>query len=154
MRYYRSKTVKRLVTHKLLERFRFDSITATTTSDHRSAHLIGGWDISSAYDWLMIRTLTVKSEPLYSWTVFLYTRKNAQVVIHLQQTCSNAIPTTCQQDVFALLVPSLLTSFQQLVDNLLQGCWAQQTFYKLSQQLVIVLQINKLLTSCEPVTTL
>jgi hypothetical protein len=41
----------------------------------------------------------------------MYTRKNAQVVTNLQQTCSNAVPTTCQQDVFALLV-----------NNLLQGC--------------------------------
>jgi hypothetical protein len=51
-----------------------------------------------------------------------YTRKNAQVVTNLQQICSNAVPTTCQQDVFALLVPSLLTSCARLVDNLLQGC--------------------------------
>jgi hypothetical protein len=51
-----------------------------------------------------------------------YTGKNAQVVTNLQQTCSNAVPTTCQQDVFALLVPSLLTSCRRLVDNLLQGC--------------------------------
>jgi hypothetical protein len=50
------------------------------------------------------------------------TRKNAQVVTNLQQTCSNAVPTTCQQDVFALLVTSLLTSCQRLVDYLLQGC--------------------------------
>jgi hypothetical protein len=56
------------------------------------------------------------------------------VVTNLQQTCSNAVPTTCQQDVFALLVPSLLTSCQRLVDNLLRGCWAQQTCYKLFQQ--------------------
>jgi hypothetical protein len=49
-----------------------------------------------------------------------YTRKNAQVVTNLQQTCSNAVPTTCQQDVFALLVPSLLISCQPFVDNLLQ----------------------------------
>jgi hypothetical protein len=77
------------------------------------------------------------------------TRKNAQVVTNLQQTCSNAVPTTCQQDVFALLVPSLLTSCQRLVNNLLQGCWAQQTCYKLFQQFVIVLQLNNLSTSCE-----
>jgi hypothetical protein len=50
------------------------------------------------------------------------TRKNAQVVTNLQQTCSNAVPTTRQLDVFALLVPSLLTSCQRLVNNLLQGC--------------------------------
>jgi hypothetical protein len=50
------------------------------------------------------------------------TTRNAQVVTNLQQTCSNAVPTTCQQDVFAVLVPSLLTSCQWLVDNLLQGC--------------------------------
>ena len=45
--------------------------------------------------------------------------KNAQVVTNLQQTCSNAVPTTCQQGVFALLVPNLLTSCQRLVENLL-----------------------------------
>ena len=60
-----------------------------------------------------------------------YVRKNAQVVTNLQQTCSNAVPTTCQQDVFALLVPSLLTSCQRLVDNLLQ-----------------VVELNRLVTSC------
>jgi hypothetical protein len=37
--------------------------------------------------------------------------KKAHVVANLQQTCSNAVPTTSQlQDVFALLVPSLLTA--------------------------------------------
>jgi hypothetical protein len=51
----------------------------------------------------------------------MYKSKNAQVVTNLQQTCNNAVPTTCQQDVFALLVPSLLTSCQRLVDKLLQG---------------------------------
>jgi hypothetical protein len=81
--------------------------------------------------------------------IYLYTSKNAQVVTNLHQTCSNAVPTTCQQDTFVLLVPSLLTSCQRLVDNLLQGCWVQQTCYKLFQQLVIVLQLNNLSTSCE-----
>jgi hypothetical protein len=42
--------------------------------------------------------------------------KNAQVVTNLQQTCSNAVPTTCQQDVFALLVPSSLTSYYKVVE--------------------------------------
>jgi hypothetical protein len=46
-----------------------------------------------------------------------YTRKNAQVVSNLQQTCSNAIPTTYQQDAFVLLVPSLLTSCQLLIST-------------------------------------
>ena len=80
-----------------------------------------------------------------------YTRKNAQVVTNLQQTCSNAVPTTCQQDVFVLLVPSLLTTCQRLVDNLIAatGCCSQQICYKLFQQLVIVLQFNNLSTSCE-----
>jgi hypothetical protein len=41
-----------------------------------------------------------------------YTRKNAQVVTNLQQTCSNAVPTTCQQDVFALLVPKLTSCYK------------------------------------------
>jgi hypothetical protein len=61
-----------------------------------------------------------------------YTRKNAKVVTNLQQTCSNAILTTCQQDVFALLVPSLLTTCYKVVEpnklvtscsnNLLSSC--------------------------------
>jgi hypothetical protein len=76
------------------------------------------------------------------WDACVYTRKNAQVVTNLQQTCSNAVLTTCQQDVFALLVPSLLTSCQRLVDKWLQGCWAEQTCYKLFQQLIIALQLN------------
>ena len=49
-----------------------------------------------------------------------------------------------QQGVFALLV-----DWQRLVDNFLQGCWAQQTCYRLFQQLVIVLEFNNLSTSCE-----
>ena len=62
----------------------------------------------------------------------MYTRENAQVVTNLQQTCSNAVPTTCQQDVFALLVPSLLATCYKVVElnrlvascsnNLLSSC--------------------------------
>jgi hypothetical protein len=46
-------------------------------------------------------------------------RKNAQVVTNLQQTCSNAVPTTCQQDV--------RTACSQLVDKLLTACWQLAT---------------------------
>jgi hypothetical protein len=55
----------------------------------------------------------------------MYTRKNAQVVTNLQQTCSNAVPTTCQQDVFALLVPSLLTTCYKAVElnGLVTSCY-------------------------------
>jgi hypothetical protein len=60
---------------------------------------------------------------------FRYTRKNAQVVTLLQQTCSNAVPTTCQQDVFPLHACS------QLVGKLLITC------YK-------VVELNRLVTSC------
>jgi hypothetical protein len=59
-------------------------------------------------------------------------RKNAQVVTNLEQTCRNAVPTTCEQDVFALLVPSLLTTCYKAVElirlvpscsnNLLSSC--------------------------------
>ena len=62
----------------------------------------------------------------------VYARKNAQVVTNLQQTCSDAVPKTCQQDVFALLVPSLLTTCYKVVElnrlvtccsnNLLSSC--------------------------------
>jgi hypothetical protein len=57
--------------------------------------------------------------------LYYSSRKNAQVVTNvtnLQQTCSNAVPTTCQQDVFALLVPGLLTSCQRLVENKVSCC--------------------------------
>jgi hypothetical protein len=40
----------------------------------------------------------------------VYTGKNAQVVTNLQQICSNTVPTTCQQHVFAPLVPSLFVN--------------------------------------------
>jgi hypothetical protein len=60
----------------------------------------------------------------------------------LQQTCSNAVPATCQQDVSPLLVPSLLTSCRRFVDKLSTTC------YKLFQQLVIVLQFNNLSATC------
>jgi hypothetical protein len=54
------------------------------------------------YKWISLIVNTFVPKPSS------YTRKNAQVVTNLQQTCSNAVPTTCQQDVFALLAPSLL----------------------------------------------
>jgi hypothetical protein len=47
------------------------------------------------------------------WYVGNCTRKNA----NLEQTCSNYVPTNCQQDVFVLLVPSLLTSCQRLLSS-------------------------------------
>jgi hypothetical protein len=43
-----------------------------------------------------------------------------QVVTNLQQTCSNVVSTTCQQDLFALPFPSLMTSCQRLVEA--SGC--------------------------------
>jgi hypothetical protein len=57
-----------------------------------------------------------------------YTCKNTPVVTNLQQTCSDALPTTCQHDVFALLVSSLL-----------------RTCYK-------VVELNRLVTSCSITT--
>jgi hypothetical protein len=58
--------------------------------------------------------------PLHFWSNLgdlYYTRKNAQVATNLQQTCSNAVSTTCQQDVFALLVPCLLiTCYYKVVE--------------------------------------
>jgi hypothetical protein len=59
-------------------------------------------------------------------------RTTAQVVTNLQQTCGSTVPTTCQQDVFALLVPSLLTS---CLYGLLTTC------YK-------VVELNRLVACC------
>ena len=78
-------------------------------------------DLVLLFDKWRGKTLAGQSIPSTNSTDIRYTRKNAQVVTNLQQTCSNAVPTTCQQDVFSLLVPSLLASCQRLVDNLLQS---------------------------------
>ena len=83
----------------------------------------------------------------YDYPVEPYTRKNAQVVINLQQTCSNSVPTTCQQDVFTLLVPSLLTSCQRLVRNVCQRLVELNRL--VTSCIVIVLQFNNLSTTCE-----
>jgi hypothetical protein len=66
-----------------------------------------------------------------------YTGKNAQVVTNLQQTCSNVVPTTCQQDVFALLVDNGLLTTCYKVDcnnstDLLQV--VPTTYYRLATQ--------------------
>jgi hypothetical protein len=59
-------------------------------------------------------TVITKSNNFVShWYIGNCTRKNA----NLEQTCSNYVPTTCQQDVFVLLVPSLLTSCQRLLSS-------------------------------------
>jgi hypothetical protein len=50
----------------------------------------------------------------------VYTRKNAQVVTNLQQTCSNAVPTTCQQDV---LSHCLFLACQQVINSSLKTCY-------------------------------
>ena len=46
-----------------------------------------------------------------------YTRKNAQLVTNLQLTCIKLVGTSLLQDLFALLLPSLLTN-----DKLIQAC--------------------------------
>jgi hypothetical protein len=67
----------------------------------------------------------------------------------LQQTCSNAVPTTCQQDVFTLVVPSLLTTCYDVVElNRLVTSWAQQTCYVVSDNLVATWQNNSIVTTC------
>ena len=43
--------------------------------------------------------------------------------MYLLCACSNAVPTTCQQDVFALLVPSLLTTQVTSCQQLVQTCY-------------------------------
>ena len=50
-----------------------------------------------------------------------YTRKNAQLVTNLQQTCSKLVGTSLLQYLFALLVPSLLTSCYKPAADLLQA---------------------------------
>jgi hypothetical protein len=77
------------------------------------------------------------------------TRKNAQVVTNLQQTCSNAVPTTtgCVRTACSQLVDKLSTACWQLASRLLNST-GMQTCYMLFQQLVIVLQFNNLSTSC------
>ena len=69
-----------------------------------------------------------------------YTRENAQVVTNLQQICSNACVTT----------GCVRTACSQLVDNLLQGCWAQQTCSSLLTTYYKVVELNRLVpTTCQ-----
>ena len=68
---------------------------------------------------------------------------------------ANSVSTTCYQDVFALLIPSLLTSCQQLVDWQLATTLLNSTgLLQIVQQLVIVLQFNNLIVNTLWVTTL
>ena len=69
-----------------------------------------------------------------------YTRKNAQLVTNLQQTCSKSVATTCWQDVLALVVPSLLT-------RLLQACSRLATSLMNTTALLQVCS-NNLLSGC------
>ena len=64
------------------------------------------------------------------------TCRNVKLVTDLQHTCINTVVATCYQDVFALLVPNMITC-QRLVGNLLCSCRSQQACYELFQQLVI-----------------
>ena len=82
-----------------------------------------------------------------------YTRKNAQLVTNLQQTCSKLVGISLLQDLFALFVPSLLTSCYKSAADLLQAWWTQQPCYKFvpttcyraaSQQLVNMLWVANL----------
>ena len=41
-----------------------------------------------------------------AFTTYFYTRKNAQLVTNLLQTCSKLVGTSLLQDLFALLVPA------------------------------------------------
>jgi hypothetical protein len=54
----------------------------------------------------------------------VYTLKNAQVVTSLQQTCSNVVPTTCEQDVFTsgYKVVELNRLVTSCSNNLLSSC--------------------------------
>jgi hypothetical protein len=79
--------------------------------------------------------------PLHSYIhhqlIAYYTGKNAQVVTNLQQTCSNAVPTTCvRQDVFNRMCSHcLFPACWQVVNGLLTTCCK-------------VVELNRLVTSC------
>jgi hypothetical protein len=88
-----------------------------------------------------------------------YTRKNAQVVTNLQQTCSQLVlccsqlVLCCSQLVLCcsqlvLCCSQLVLCCSQLVDKLSQGCWTRQTCYKLFQQVLYSHDIAILLQPC------
>jgi hypothetical protein len=96
--------------------------------------------------WLMYACSKLLIQPIM---VYICTRKGAQVVTNLQQT---SVATLFQQIVNRMCSHCLFPAgFQQLVDNLVQDCWAQQTCYKLFQQLcyrpAIQQFVNKLLVT-------
>ena len=75
------------------------------------SHLpLGYWDPHFS---LKVIRFTESTSP---FGCFCTTHVKTHAVTNLQQTCSNAVLTNFQQDVFALLVPSLLTSCYKVVE--------------------------------------
>ena len=81
-----------------------------------------------------------------------YTRKNAQLVTNPQQTCSKLVGISLLQYLFALFVPSLLTSCYKSAADLLQAWWTQQPCYKFVLTTCYRAAINNLSTCCESQT--
>ena len=84
-----------------------------------------------------------------------YTRKNAQLVTNLQQTCSKSVATTCWQDVLALVVPSLLTRLLQACSRLATSLMNPTALLQVcSNNLLSGLQLNQQLVNKLWVTNL
>jgi hypothetical protein len=104
-------------------------------------------------DSLLNRFVTTCLQTCYNLCVFTCVATTHVKTHKLQQTCSRVVAMLFQQLVNRMcshcLFPACWQVVNELVNKLLQGCRAQQTCYKLFQQLVIVLQFNNLSTSCE-----
>jgi hypothetical protein len=95
---------------------------------------------------------------MFDFVGVVFCCKSAQVVTNLQQTCSDAVATTCQQDVFALLVPSLLTTCYEVIElnrlvtscsnNLLSSFNSTLCQKIVSDNLVATWQNNSIVTTC------
>ena len=65
------------------------------------------------------------------FTCVVYTRKNAQLVTNLQQTCSKSVATTCWQDMCShWLSQACWQGCYKPAADLLQAWWTQQPCYK------------------------
>ena len=88
-------------------------------------------NFSSGVDMKYKHVKNVRQRRAGSKLMYIYTRKNAQLVTNLQQTCSKLVGTNLLQDLFARLVPA---------------CWQVAT--SLQQTCCKLDELNSLVTSC------
>jgi hypothetical protein len=100
------------------------AITHLFINQHKLAWIFCNYNKNKLHIWSKNLIVYIISIYMYISGKYNYSLREGKCAYHtrkscknLQQTCSNAVPTTCQQDVFALLVPSSLTTCYKAVEH-------------------------------------